>query len=117
MIDFYLEFSTERIGRFMKFLKLRTSAVKKSMMTASIFALNFFAMSELILTSSKMISGVSIIGGVIVFGILSIYLVKKKRHPSCDNENKTPLALYIFFKVHVAVTLILYLFIIFSFWR
>lgn len=113
MIDFYLDFSRDRIGKFLDFLNLRTSELKKSMMTASIFGINFFCLYELVFNSTQTISGVSIIGGVIVFAAISIYLARRRQSKSIS-ESGNHRALDIFFKVHVAATLLIYLFISFS---
>lgn len=116
MIDFYLNFSMYRIERFMGTLNFKTSASKTSMMTASIFGLNFFCLNELIFDSRQAISGISIVGGVIVFAIISIYLVKKK-NSHLLSKYKNLKSLDIFFNVHVVVTLLLYFFITFDYWR
>lgn len=116
MIDLYLDFSMYRLERFMDILNLKASATKISMMTAFIFGLNFFCLNELIFDSKQAISGISIVGGVIVFAIISTYLVKKKNsHSLFKYKNLKPLD--IFFNVHVVVTLLLYFFIIFDYWR
>ena len=118
MIDYYLKFSIYRIGKWMGFFKLKISYLKKSMMTAAIFAMNFFCIYELIFDSAQTINEVSIIGGVIVFTIISVYLVvKKKKFNMYDkDEYKYTAGLDIFFNIHVTVTILVYLYIIFNFW-
>lgn len=113
MIDFYLDFSKDRIGKFLNFLNLKTSELKKSMMTASIFGVNFFCLYELVFNSSQTISGISIIGGVIVFVAISIYLVRR-RHSESISKSKNHRILDLAFKIHVAATLLVYLVISFS---
>ena len=72
----------------MDILNLKASATKISMMTASICGLNFFCLNELIFDSKQAISGMSIVGGVIVFAIISTYLVKKKNSPTSPRLSK-----------------------------
>ncbi len=117
MIDYYLKFSIDKFGEWMDLLKLKTSYLKRSMMTAAIFAMNFFCISELVFNPTKTINGVSIIGGIIVFIIVSIYLVSKKKKFNLPDKDKNHRVMDLFLKIHVAATLLLYLFITFHYWE
>lgn len=106
MIDAYLRFIRNKI---IKIFKLDPSSLRVPMIIASIFTLNLFCLTTLIYG----LNGYSIFGSLIVFMIITIYVIVKKLN---NINNKIPSyykRLDILFKIHVVISFVLFLMVTF----
>lgn len=115
MIRHYLSFSDNRLEQILKSFNINATYARRSLIIASIFATNFFCASELIFSKGNELLSLSIFGGVALFFVVSILLLRfKQKATSCGEKYLGTLEAS--FKVHISITWILYLLITINYW-
>lgn len=106
----------DKIGNALNFLGVKTDQRRRYAIVASILAINTFSICELVLSESDSISGISVLVGVIVFFIFSISLTQKNQINNVLLKSNIEI-LNILFIIHFLFTVLLYSFIIVSYWN
>ncbi len=100
----------------MDLLKIKKSPLQQYMLTGAVFALNFFCAAELFFNSGQIVEPISVVGGIFLFGLLSIHMMKRRRTIDIKKPQFGIEMLRRIVDVHVIVTLLLYLTITMGHW-
>ena len=109
----YFKYSSLKIQTFCSKIGWRASKIRLSMLTASVYSINFLSLSELLFNRNDQILFESVAGGIILFVVISLII----RTTCFDQENakmstKMTTKLDVLFVSHIIISFFLYLMVV-----